>query len=379
MSINKFIPVGSLVNSCLIGANAYRVISDEAEFAGSPLEEMLDEIRQRPGYHYMRACTALDKTELWMVPFPSTPERLLTLQDAMELVQGKWLGTPGFHFPFDVVEEETDNPYVPAYKDPEQEETAVYRNNVKGAAASTAYLIHPYTRGMTKPFRAYMPNANCARWTMAENLFSRVAELHNMGLSSNGISRAQLRVNERTWDVEFWPNHTLRTLDAPGPDMYHEGFGTVPITTARTCREKGYPISCVQRDIFSCAVWAFYLIMYTHPFVGSSFAPLSRDEYLPHYFHAPSYIMDPEGSNHLSNQLFDREVENQWEKTVPQLKELFNGLFLAISHPETKWKTDAPWWSIRNWLDALAADAAANDNATSRSTYKFNNYLYHLA
>ena len=33
MSANNYIPVGVLVNSCLIGANAYRVISNEEEFA----------------------------------------------------------------------------------------------------------------------------------------------------------------------------------------------------------------------------------------------------------------------------------------------------------------------------------------------------------
>lgn len=379
MSANKYIPVGVLVNSCLIGANAYRVTSDEAEFSESPLEEITDVIRQRPGHHYMRVCTALDKTELWMVPFGSTPERLLTLQDAMELVQGKYLGTPGFHFPFDLVEEETDDLSVPSYVDPEAEEQVIANNATHDYAISTAYVLKPFDRAATKPLRDYLPNAAAPRWEIAKNLFARVMQLHKMGLSSNGISREQVRVNPQTWEVELWLNHTLRTLSAQGPDMYHQGFGTIPVKTARMCKGLKHPINCVQRDIFSCAVLAFYLLHYTHPFVGSKFAPLSRDDYLSLFSYAPAYIMDPEGDNHLGNQQFDREVEHQWEKTVPELKELFNGLFMAVSHPDTKWRAQAPWWNIQKWLDALEADAKQNDNETSRSTYKFSNYLYRLA
>lgn len=373
MSINTYIPVGAQVNSCLIGANVYRVLSDAAEFAGTPLEEFRDEIRQRPGYHYMRACTAMDKTELWMVPFRSTQDRLLILQDAMEEIQAKWLGTPGFHFPFDLVEEETEDPSIRCYEDPEE------NTRPQEQPRCTAYVIHPFSHSATRPFRGFLPNATCDRWAIAKNLFSRIAQLHGMGLTSCGIARSQLRINIQNWDVEFWPNHTVRLITSQGPQMYHQGFGTVPLKTAKTLQEQGQPLTGVQRDIFSCAVWAFYLIHYTHPFVGSSFAPLSRDEYLNHYFHFPAYIMDPESNNHLSNQLFDREVEMQWEKTVPQLKALFDGLFLAVSHPETQWKQDAPWWDMEKWLEALEADAQANNNESSRSTYKFNNYLYHLA
>ena len=379
MSSNQYIPVGVLVNSCLIGANAYRVTSPEEEFQDTPLEEITDVIRQRPGHHYMRVCTSLDKTELWMVPFASTPERLLTLQDAMELVQGKYLGVPGFHFPFDLVEEETDDQSVPSYQDPEAEEQVVANNTQHDCAISTAYILKPIDKSHTKPLRTFLPSAAAPRWELAKNIFKRIQLLHRMGLSSNGVSREQLRVDPNTWEVELWLNHTLRTLSAQGQDMYHQGFGMIPVKTARMCKGLKHPINCVQRDIFSCAVLAFYLIHYTHPFVGSKFAPLSRDDYLSMYSYAPAYIMDPQSDNHLGNQQFHREVQQQWEKTVPELKELFDGMFMSITYPDTKWRDRAPWWDTQKWLEALEADAKANDNDSSRSTYKFSNYLYRLA
>lgn len=396
MSANKYIPVGVLVNSCLIGANAYRVVSDEAEFEHTPLEEVCDTVRQRPGHHYMRACTTLDKTELWMIPFCSTPDRLLTLQNAMEVVQGKYLGTPGFLFPFDIVEEETDDPEIRSYVDPEEEAHVISDKEGPDVGVSTAYVLRPPHRALTKPIRRFIPDAQAPRWTLAKNIFARVQQLHKMGLSSNGISREQLRVNEQTWEIELWMNHTMRLIDAKGPDMYHQGFGTIPVKTAKKCREMGFTITPVQRDIFSCAVLAFYLINYTHPFVGADFATLSRDEYIPRYHYSPAYIMDPKGTNHLGNQAFDREVQFQWEKITPKLKALFDGLFMEVTYPgSTKpspemfqkmaangpvvWTEDSPWWNIDNWIEALEADAQENDNASSRSTYKFNNYLYRLA
>ena len=379
MSANNYIPVGQLVNSCLIGANAYRVISDEAEFDYAPLEELADAVRQRPGHHYMRACTSLDKTELWLVPFCSTPQRLLTLQDAMEAVQGQFLGTPGFCFPFDVVEEETLDPSVSAYVDPEEGNKVVSNEDEQDLAVSTAYVLRPRDRNNTTPIRKFLPDAQAKRWVLAKNLFARVQQLHNMGLSSNGISREQLRVDPETWDVELWLNQTMRLIDATGPDMYHEGFCTVPLKAAKDLRAHGTVITPVQRDIFSCAVLAFYLLHYTHPFVGADFATLSRDEYLARYHYAPAYIMDPNGSNHVGNQAFDREVLYQWEKTTPALKALFDGMFMAISHPQAAFDANAPWWKIDNWLTAIEADAQVNDNPSSQSAYKFNNYLYRLA
>lgn len=351
MSANEYIHVGALTNSCLISANAYRVLSSELEFQQAWLEEITDNIRQRPGHRYMRACTERDKTELWMVPFVSNEQQLLNLQEAMEYVQCNVLGKPHFHFPFDVIEEDD----------------------------YTAVVMRPLNRNATAPIRKYLPDAYAPRWTLSKSIFHRIQQLHTMGLTSNGISREQLRVTESTWEVDIWLNHTLRLTDAPDTGMRHEGFGSLPVKTETTCRQCGKTITGVQRDIFSAAIWTFYLIMYNHPFLGSTFSPLSRDEYLPKYLHAPVYIMDPQGTNKLSNQLFDREVEKQWEATVPELKKLFDGIFMAATYPETHWNPTDPWWNDQAWLEAIEADAKVNDNPNSQSAYKFNNYLYHLA
>lgn len=352
MSANEYIHVGVLVNSCLIGANAYRVLSDEAEFQESWLEEITDSIRQqeRPGHRFMYACTELDKTELWMIPFAAGAERLLTLQDAMEHVQANFLGAKHFVFPFDVVEEDS----------------------------STALVMRPMNRFNTAPIRKFLPNSQAPRWQIAKSLFHRVRQLHQMGLTSNGISREQLRVDEDSWEVELRLNHTLRLIHSKGQDMRHQGFSSLPVFTEEHCLQCQKPITGVQRDIFSAAVLTFYLIMYNHPFLGAHFKPLSRDEYLTKYLHAPSYTMDPNGSNGLGNQRFDREVEYQWGLTVPELKQLFDGIFLAACDPENKWDPKDPWWNIDNWLAAIDADRRANDNEKSRTAYEFSNYYYHM-
>ena len=363
MSANKFMEVGVLVNSCMIGANAYRVLSDSEEFRESYLEEITDTIRQRPGHCYMRACTALDKTELWMVPFASTDLQILTLQDAMEHVYANCLGAEHFHFPFDVVEEENE----------------LQIGGRLQRIHNAALVLRPFDRSLTVPFREYLPNAMAPRWQLAKSLFTRVQQLHAMGLTSNGISREQLRVDEQTWEVELWLNHTLKLIDSNGRDLRHEGFCSIPSKTEKFCTERCCPITGIQRDIYSAAILAYYLIMYNHPFLGVSFNPLSRDEYLTRYLFAPDYVGNPHGQNHLGNQPFDREVEDQWERTVPELKALFDGIFMAATEPENNWRVAAPWWDISNWMAALEADAKVNDNDISRSSYKFSKYLYHLA
>lgn len=352
MKPNRYIQVGRLTNSCLVGTNAYRICSDEAEFASANIEEVTDVIRQREGHNYMRVTATLDKTELWMVPFGIGKQKLLRLQDTMEHIYSQALGMDGFFFPFDLIEEKSQ----------------------------VAYLMRPIDRQTFIPIRKFMPDAYAERWQMSESLFQRVLELKKLGLTSNGFSREQLRVKKDTNQVYLWLNQTVSLVEGsedPENILRHIGFLSIPEATEKACEKLGISISGTQRDIFSAAAAAFYLILYTHPFIGSGFYGLLREDYLVNYQHFPMYVMMGDSENNLGNQSFGRVVEAQWNRTVPQLKALFDQLFMAVTDPEKYWKADAPCWDPEKWLAALRLDAEANDNEASHSDFHFINEQYH--
>lgn len=287
-----------------------------------------------------------------MVPFAAGERKLLRLQETMEYLQQQALGKKHFFFPFDLVEENSQ----------------------------TAYLIHPIERQRYVPIRKFMPNALAERWKLSESLFRRVQELKQLGLTSNGISREQMRVCLQTCEVQLWMNQTVSFVEgSEDPDnvLYHVGFLSIPAETEKRCRELGISINGTQRDVFSAAVAAFYMILYTHPFIGSGYYGLLRDDYLTNYQFFPIYVMTGDSQNNLGNQMFGREVEAQWKRTVPQLKALFDQLFMAVTNPEKYWKSDAPCWEPENWLEALRQDAAENDNESSHSDFHFINEQYH--
>ena len=340
------------MNSCLIGANVYCINSAEEEFHSAVVEEITDAIRQEKGRSYMRANTLLDESELWMVPFHIGKDKLRKLQQTMEYIFQQTLGLRGFHFPLDIVLED----------------------------GQTAYLMHPIDRQKTTPIRTFMPDAFAPRWKIAASLFQRVLKLKQLGLTSNGISREQLRVQKETGEVQLWLNETVAFVQGseyPENTLRHKGFMALPIATEKACSKLGIGINGTQRDIFSAAVAAFYLILYTHPFIGSGFHGLLREDYLTNYQHFPMYVMLDDPQNNLGNQMFGRVVEGQWKRTVPQLRELFDGLFKAVTNPAEHWKQNAPYWEPQNWLNALALDAQANDNEASWSDFHFRNEQYH--
>ena len=352
MSTNRYIPVDHRVNSCLIGANSYEILSTEEMFLQSPLEEFTDPIRQTPQRRYVIACCAKGDGELWIVPFSLGQHRLPHLLDAMELVLDDCLGRPFFHFPLDVVTGQD----------------------------LTGYVMKPIDRTRHRPIRAFLPSSQSPRWQICMSLFRRVRELRQMGLTSNGFSREQLRVDPTQAEVSVWLNETMTALEGPHSSQMavrHRGFFTIPDATEARCQELGAWVDGGMRDLYSAAVIAFYLIMYTHPFVGSAYYGLVREDYLDHYQGAPEYIMGPDAVNGLGNQMLSRLVADQWQRTVPQLRDLFDALFTAITHPDRGWDPSAPCWDPDAWLLALEQDATANDNESSRVQFQFENEIYH--
>lgn len=352
MSTNAFPQIDYRINSCLIGINSYRALSGAEEFEQSRLEELTDLIRQADGRCYLRAEGNGQKKELWMVPFSMSDSKMLRLQEAVEQIMECCMGKEYHHFPFDLVADED----------------------------CRAYVMAPIDRTRSVPIRRFFPESDAQRWKMAISMFSRVKELRDMGFTSNGISREQLRVRSDNNEVVVWLNETVSKLEGSEKAenvCRHEGFLSIPVLTEQRCVEKNIPISGDKRDVFSAAIVAFYLIMYTHPFVGSAYYSLLRDDYLTRYLYWPEYIMAPGSENNPGNQVLSMVVNNQWNRTVPQLKELFDGIFMAISDPEAHWDENADYWDPDRWITALAADAEQNDNPSSRTDFNFADERYH--
>lgn len=276
-------------------------------------------------------------------------ERFLS---AVEYSHDNYLGTPGFVFPLDVVQNDS----------------------------MCAFVQYPIDREISQTIRTFMPNVYSPRWEIALSLFRRVAQLHEMGLTSNGISREQMRVFPENNEVTIWFNETLSFLSGsedPKRVTRHMGFLSIPVATEKKCQDMGRSISGQHRDVFSAAVTAFYLIMHSHPFVGTAFWKIVRSDYLSSYQNWPRYILEPGTDNDPGNQMLSRAITGQWERTTSDLKKLFNRIFLAVTHPET-WDEDAEYWDPQVWIQALEADAAVNDNESSRGEYYFENEMDHL-
>lgn len=353
MSTNQYAAIDYRINSCLVSGNSYRVHSSADAFGGSALEEISDAERQSVGRCYMEASLNQSRDKLWMVPFHMNETRLYKLLDTIEYCMPRYYGNPGFVFPLDVVSQD----------------------------AVRAYVLQPIKRQMTQPIRTFMPNVQGPRWQIALNLFRRVAQMRQMGITSNGISREQMRVVPDSNDVTIWFNETLSMLEGsenPEQVSRHMGFLAVPLTTEQNCRKLDLTLSGDMRDLFSAAVAAFYLLMHSHPFVGSAFYGLLHDDYLNYYHNWPRYILEPGTDNHVGNQMIGRAIMDQWDRTTPGLKALFDGIFLAVTHPDSMWDSNADYWDPDAWIEALELDAKENDNEKSRGEYHFENEMYHL-
>ena len=87
--------------------------------------------------------------------------------------------------------------------------------------------------------------------------------------------------------------------------------------------------------------------------------------------------MEPGSENDPGNQMLSRAITGQWNRTTIGLKKMFDGIFLAMTHPEN-WDNNAAYWDPQAWIQALEADAAVNDNESSRGEYYFENEMDHL-
>lgn len=84
------------------------------------------------------------------------------------------------------------------------------------------------------------------------------------------------------------------------------------------------------RDIFSAAVIAFYLLFYTHPFIGEEYSHLMREQYLEYFQSRPVFLFDAGGHNGTGHHQFGAEITAQWWRAQPELRQLFSDFFAAL-------------------------------------------------
>lgn len=340
------------IGSRLIGGNIYTVLSTEEEYETSLLEEILDPVRQRAGRKYLRVRAQSDGTEFWMVPIEMKQEQTERFLDAVEELMTSGSGGEKILAPVDVVSD----------------------------GEVTGYLIRPIDRTVLRSLRSLMPAVSGRQWRTACSLFSAVKQLHSLGLTSNGFSREQVRVCA-DGEIVLWLSDTVSSVEGTDDSecaVCHEGFLSLPVAVEKACGQEGIGIDGRKRDLFSAAVSAFYLILHSHPFVGSAFNGLLREDYLLTYLHMPRYIMATDTDNGLGNQKLGRFVAERWGQTAPALKRLFDQMFSVIDHPELMVDDEAECWNPDRWVDALQEDEARNSEAVSRMEINFKNEAYHL-
>lgn len=334
---------GEWLNSYMVGANSYRLLSDGEETAQNYFEPGLEPYRRTGTEHrYARVQCRGSSQELWLVPIRLENSKLLSLSEMyLELLSGRALPY-GFHLPFDLISD----------------------HDTQG------YVMRPIPREAWQPIRSFLPKADAPRWQLAEALFRRVEQLHENKLTLNGFSREQVWVTAEQ-EIVLVVGETVSPIDKREP-AYRGGFSALPETLEYALGREGIRPDGVLRDIFSAAVMAFYLLFYTHPFIGESFGQLLRDQYGVVYQNRPDYIFDPDGKNGPGHMELGREVSAQWERTTDGLKGMFNQMFLDLCHPERmNGSENALWRNAGVWHQMIREDAAKNDNEQSRSRYNF--------
>ena len=342
---------GSWINSCLVGANSYKLLSSEEAYQASFLEERTDDWpRSGMELRYAEVTGNWDRQKLWMVLYPSQEGSVSVFADVIEKVLVAGLYQNGFFWPFDLVK----------------------LGNMAG------HIIRPVDTVRYRPVRCYLGNTQAERWSIAISAFQRILALHGQGLALNGFAREQIRVDIETNQVYIWPGDTTSSVARLTSYACRSDYLSIPLNAEKSILKHWDSVSGVFRDVFSCAVLAFYLLFFTHPFIGSAYWPLMKEDYWVQYMNYPEYIFDPSGSNQLGYLDFEQEIQTLWGKTDPALRGMFDTLFLAATHPGDVRSEDMQRaLDIPQWIRLLEQDAAVNGIPEKRTQFPFemmNNY-----
>lgn len=237
------------------------------------------------------------------------------------------------------------------------------------------YVLHPFSMDAYPSVRRFLPSSDTPRWTIAVHLFRRIGQLHREGLTLNGFGRDQVRVEYGTNQVYLVPGETISRVSQIGA-AFRGDFLSVPQVVEQQLEKNGIVLDGRVRDIFSAAVIAFYLLFYTHPFIGEEYSHLMREQYLEYFQSRPVFLFDAGGHNGTGHHQFGAEITAQWWRAQPELRQLFSNFFAALCAGQID--ENAPWNDTENWVRCLLEDAAVNDNDKSRTSYELELEKFHL-
>ena len=330
---------GRWVNSYLVGANAYKIMSTPEEAQQLLLDDSGDFLQTGTEHHYIQVRCRNENKPLWLVPFRVKQEELLRVSDVLEQIQMGRILREGFFWPFDLVRSD----------------------EMQG------YVLHPFSMDAYPSVRRFLPSSDTPRWTIAVHLFRRIGQLHREGLTLNGFGRDQVRVEYGTNQVYLVPGETISRVSQIGA-AFRGDFLSVPQVVEQQLEKNGIVLDGRVRDIFSAAVIAFYLLFYTHPFIGEEYSHLMREQYLEYFQSRPVFLFDAGGHNGTGHHQFGAEITAQWWRAQPELRQLFSDFFAALCAGQID--ENAPWNDTENWVRCLLEDAAVNDNDKSRTSYE---------
>ncbi len=204
------------------------------------------------------------------------------------------------------------------------------------------------------------------RWDISAKLVQTVKKIHGCGVAMNGFERNQIWVSKKKNEILVFPGYYLTDCKTKRCDGEREGYFLLP----RVVRDRNSnELTAEQQDVFSVAVMTFYLLFYTHPFIGGKFWEYSTEDYYPQYSNNPEFIFDDQGGNQLKNLEFDEIIKNQWARTTERLKSMYKQLFAEVCGNGSNCKDTI--WDLDEWRKAFKEDAATNDNDSSRPSFPF--------
>ena len=231
------------------------------------------------------------------------------------------------------------------------------------------FIVRDYSETQYGPISDYFVKPMAKRWDIALKLLKAVDRIHAAGFALNGITREQVRVNKRSGEVLIYPGFYLSWPNICRYDSLRSGYFLIPEIIRS--KESGEGIFTARKhDVFSVVTMAFYLLFYTHPFIGGKFWAYPHDQYYQQYSNFPEFIFAKGSGNHLQNLEFDNIIVDQWERTHSCLKGLFMDLYEEVCSIG-KTRTHLDVWNLLLWIEAFGSDALINDNPRSRPDFPF--------
>lgn len=329
------------ISSDILGANSYRLLNDTDDRMSVLAEE-----RDRDPYNdiieFIPVKGSRDVRKLSMVSAPASARcRWKELIQIVEQSQEYFLFDSGFMWPIDCV----------------------------SGSCGAGFIVRHDSGKQYRPISDFFVKPEVKRWDIAHNLLCAVSRIHAAGVAMNGITREQVIVNIRTGTVQIFPGFYVSWPNNCRYDALRRGFFLIPETIRRKEPEEGV-FSARQHDIFSAVTMVFYLLFYTHPFIGGKFWAYPHDQYYQQYSNFPEFIFAKDSGNSLQNLEFDNIIADQWRRTHSSLRGLFMDFYEEVCSAG-KAQTHLDLWNLSLWIEALKSDALLNDNPGSRPDFPF--------